>query len=391
MFINIKCGDHKEIVFIGNIYILLSLIYILDQKINYIFNVNGCGFIIIILILIIGNKFYIKRNDFIFIFIFIFYAISSFTLSPCEITYKFIFTIISFPFLYFLLIRGQLNEIVENLYISKFILLSVSLSLIISAILDKFFELDRIARFYYEYSHVALYMAPIIIYRLLSNYKDRIAWFAVAVISIYSFSTTFFIGIILTSIIIIKIYDLKKYSIIILFPLIAFCFFYADHIMDRVTGLFHSTTTADTNLSSLVWLNGFSTAYDYLKITDWLGVGLNMMGCNGPGGIGDYSSLIAIGNNGIVLNYEDGSFAASKIVSELGLFGLFIVGALTLYSLILIARSLKSRPHSGINFLSLAGAISTLICLYVRSAGYYQLHFILALSLLLGQRRGLKF
>jgi len=195
----------------------------------------------------------------------------------------------------------------------------------------------------------------------------------------------------ITLFIIIKTNNLKKFFIVLLLPLILFAFLYSDHIFGRFLGLFHSIDSTDSNLSSLVWLNGFSMAYEYLKLTNLMGIGFNQMGCINFGDIGVYSSLIKQGNNGILLNIEDGSFAASKLISELGFLGLLIVGILTFYSFNSILRALNSKNYLNLNFLILSGSISTLICLYVRSAGYYQLHFILALSLLLSQSKNSNF
>ncbi len=367
------------------IYLLISIIYLLDQKINSIFNINGLGFILLLFILIISNQIHTKPKDLFLICSGLLYIILSICFSPCELSFKLIFSIILLPLLVIIIFGGYLNKLVTNNNISIFLITSVSVSLVLSANLDKFFYLDRIARFYYEYSHVALYIGPFIIYRLFCNYKDKYAWFSLIVIAIYSFSSTLLLGLIPSFLLIIKINKLKKFAIILLLPLIVFSFFYSDHIIDRFLGLFHNASSENTNLSSLVWLNGFSMAYQYLMLTNGLGIGFNQMGCNNYGEIGAYSALIAYGNNGVILNFEDGSFAASKIISELGLAGIFIVSTLTIYSLNVIYKAFAVKNNSFVNYLILAGAISTLLCLYVRSAGFYQLHFIVALSMLLGQ------
>jgi hypothetical protein len=370
-----------------NIFILvIAIIYLLDQRINSVFNTNGIGFILILFILFFLNKFYINKNYIIYIIIAIIYLILSLIISPCNFTVKTILSVILLPFLIALIIGGYLNNIIFDKYISNFIMIAGSLSLIISAGLDQLIFLDRIARFYYEYSHVALYIMPIIMYRLFCNYKDKIAWFSIFIISIFSFSTTFFFGLLCSLFFIIKIYKLKIIPILLILPLITFGFLFNDHVFDRLLGLFYTSSSYETNISSLVWLNGFSMANTYAITTNGLGIGFNQMGCNNTGDIGIHSALITTVNNGTLLNFEDGSFAFSKIVSELGFLGLFLTGALTFYSLNVFYRAFKEKELKKINFLILAGAISTLICLYVRSAGYYQLHFIIALSMLLSQR-----
>ena len=372
------------------ILLAVAILYLLDQRINSIFNTNGIGFILILLIYIFSNKFNVKKNNVIYITILLIYVLITLILSPCSFSIKSILSIILLPALVIFIIGGYLNNIVTDKYISNFIMIAVSTSLIVSAGLDQLFSLDRIARFYYEYSHVALYVMPIIIYRLFCNYKDKLAWLSVFTISIFSFSTTFFIGLILSLFFIINIYKLKIFSVLLILPLILFGFIYYEHVYDRLLGLFHTSNSFESNLSSLVWLNGFSMANEYTTNTNGLGIGFNQMGCNNTGNIGIYSDLIAVGNNGVVLNFEDGSFAFSKIVSEMGFLGFFLTAALTFYSLNVFYRAFNEKELKNINFLILAGAISTLICLYVRSAGYYQLHFIIALSMLLSQRKFLR-
>jgi hypothetical protein len=388
---SININHHEKSIFNNAICIFIAIIYLFDQKINFIFNINGIGFLILLFTYIISYKFNTNRNDIFFIALVLIYIILSFVFSPCELTYKFIFSIILLPFLIIVINSGYLTVLVINNHISNFVLISVSISLIISANLDKIIFLDRYFRFYYEYSHVALYISPIIIYRLFYNYRDSLAWISVVTISVYSFSLTFFISLLVSLFIIARINNFKNFFIILLFPLILFSFLYSDHIITRFVGLFHSIDSIDSNISSLVWLNGFSMAYEYLKLTNGMGIGFNQMGCNNFGDIGGYSYLISQVNSGILLNFEDGSFAASKIISELGFLGLLIVGLLTFYSFNNLLWALNSKNFQNVNLLILSGSISTLICLYVRSAGYYQLHFILALSLLLSQIKNFNF
>ena len=78
----------------------------------------------------------------------------------------------------------------------------------------------------------------------------------------------------------------------------------------------------ETYLSGLVWINGWVMAYDNLVYSNFLGLGFNNMGINPNAGLSFPSHL---GYSYDILNAEDGSFLASKLVSEFGLIGVLIL------------------------------------------------------------------
>lgn len=81
-----------------------------------------------------------------------------------------------------------------------------------------------------------------------------------------------------------------------------------------------------TNMSSLVYVQGWQDAWANLQRTNGLGLGFNMMGCT-P--LPDVPARAILTNTykHPVLNSEDGSILISKLVSETGVIGiLFFVG-----------------------------------------------------------------
>ena len=89
-------------------------------------------------------------------------------------------------------------------------------------------------------------------------------------------------------------------------------------VVDRVSGILD--LNANSNLSSLVFVHGWLLSESYFLSSGGLGLGFNAMGCT-PLADTDVSQwLSVIGMDG--MNYNDGSFIVSKIVSELGVLGL---------------------------------------------------------------------
>jgi hypothetical protein len=242
---------------------------------------------------------------------------------------------------------------------------------------------NRALRLFYENSWIALYISPFIIYRLLSNSKDGYSWMAIVVISIYCFSSTFFI---LMSLLFLVISVKTNKMIYIIFSALLMLLYFSINkiaLIDRFDTFLNYDSSAAGNLSSYVWLNGFSMAYQNFITSSGLGVGLNLMGCTSSSSvIGFLSPVIEKITGGVLLNSEDGSFLSAKLVSELGFLGLLIVLVIVAISIRNIALYIFKKSNSEINLDCIVGSIVMLILLFVRAGGYFQLITILSLSLL---------
>ena len=154
-----------------------------------------------------------------------------------------------------------------------------------------------------------------------------------------------------------------------------------DSFIQRISGVFafNLQNEEQIHLSSMVWLNGWSQAYNYLSETYWIGVGVGNMGQGSFSNLGFYSDFLLY-HLGYVLNQIDGSFAASKIISELGFIGILIVVVATvkIYKKLSIFIYM-SRAGMNPSPLYAAAAIMLFILLFVRSDGYMSIPFFIAI------------
>ena len=177
-------------------------------------------------------------------------------------------------------------------------------------------------------------------------------------------------------------------SAIVLFSLCALIYRFSPGFQARLSGVLNTlvgnNTTTAINLSSLVWLNGWSQATHHFVNSNGLGVGFNQMGCGKYEYSGIFTNIITKLTKGFTLNANDGSFLASKLISEMGALGIVMV-------LLFFTRSirsilaLKNFNHHGCNEYDIARAVggATMISLlFIRSAGYFLLPVILSFSLL---------
>ncbi|MAT79597.1 MAG: hypothetical protein CMD13_02550 [Flavobacteriales bacterium] len=81
-------------------------------------------------------------------------------------------------------------------------------------------------------------------------------------------------------------------------------------------------SSQNTNLTVLVFLQGWDEMFHSIRLTDGFGVGFQNMGNLPPSPI---SKLIKSLSGGFYMNRNDGAFLASKIISEFGFLGIFFV------------------------------------------------------------------
>jgi hypothetical protein len=359
---------------------LLAIIYILDEKINTVLGFNGGGFLfLLILYVLVISHIQLSVSALTFGCVLILYSLFTSYFSPCDFNYK---SALSFalmiPFLLILNIK-TFNKIISTDLISKFLLII----LMISILFNEFLNIDnRFFRFFYENSWTALYASPFIIYRILSNSKDVYSWFAVLVISVFCFSTTFFI--LMSLLFLILLLKSKKLIYFAPFALLSLMYYSFNNIaiMDRVDTILNYDNHTGGNLSSFVWLNGFSMAHHNFITTSGLGVGLNQMGClTETYASGNFSSVIENITGGILLNSEDGSFLSAKLISEFGIFGFLIVLSLLIFAIRNLLIYIFNKSSYSINLDCIVGSIVLLVLLFIRAGGYFQLIVILSLSL----------
>lgn len=273
--------------------------------------------------------------------------------------------------------------------------------LIILSILNllKYFNIYYVPVFN-EPSHFGLYALPLIVYILLLSSKSFFGWLALLTGLISNFSTTLFVGVLLLLFLIYlsTAYQRGTISIIKIIAISAIIIILSlagilrlDDTASRIDGVINSsgiTSANESNMSSLVWLNGWSQAYQTFISTNGLGLGFNQMGCGRFYNIGYYSHLIQDSFDGDMLNSEDGSLLSAKLISEFGILGVVTVTVLVLIALGACKQFIMRKQHdefASFNVVALkaTGAVSVLILLFIRSPGpYFSLQIILTLSLL---------
>jgi len=151
-----------------------------------------------------------------------------------------------------------------------------------------------------EPSHFGLYVLPLITYILLLSSKSFIGWLALFIGLASNFSTTLFVGVLVLLFLLYlsAAYQSHSFSIIKIVSFFTTLLILSlagvlrfDDTASRIDGVINSsgiTSANDSNLSSLVWLNGWSQAYQTLISTNGLGLGFNQMGCGRFYNIGNF-------------------------------------------------------------------------------------------------------
>ena len=337
------------------------------------------------------------------------YLITSLNPNGCSIELKGIFSLGMLGMLLFVVPRSGLHKMVISSSISGTILWMSAFGVLLSASGFSFFSLltglEWRSGFYSEPSHLVLFTLPFFAYRLLNGHVSKSILVIIAIYLFYAFSLSLLVA--LASIFLVKILCTQRaglnlkmmYYLCLIIVSLMFILpeFDTSYVDDRFFGLIgDSGLVGDQveNLSSIVWLNGWSQGYESMTETLGLGLGFNQMACGRFYSVGMFSDIVSslLGGD-TILNAEDGSFMASKLVAELGVIGIFVVG-FVMYRCILIIRRF-TRIKRGLLVgdvdlvtLQVSGAISLLIMLFVRNTGYFSLNVILAFSLLFLDYRG---
>jgi len=143
-----------------------------------------------------------------------------------------------------------------------------------------------------------------------------------------------------------------------------------------------------SNLTSLVWLQGWESVFQGLVSTSGLGVGFQMMGLDQSFTTSLAQKIISIA--GIQLNIHDGGFLFSKLVTEFGLVGLvvcFIYVRMLLRSIIFAVKNNRSKLASEAlsgqakkEMLLQAFIVGFFVEMFFRGTGYFSIGVYLVMS-----------
>ena len=240
-----------------------------------------------------------------------------------------------------------------------------------------------------EPSHLALAISPVLVGLMLAEkFSDQLwGWGGFMLMMALSASATLFIMVTLCFVTALLAKSRTNLSVSMVARVVLLLTFmvglvvytpYRDEFASRVAGL--TQIDASANVSSLVYVNGWEMTLQNLQTTQGLGLGFNRMGCN-PRPESDAGALLEVLGVGD-LNYNDGSFIMSKLLSELGLLGL----AFWAFAMLVLARIvfMKSRRPLGrlpadVHAMLVSGVTVITLGALIRATNYFSGPFVFGL------------
>jgi hypothetical protein len=137
---------------------------------------------------------------------------------------------------------------------------------------------------------------------------------------------------------------------------------------------------SEANISALVYLQGWTQAFIALSYNSGLGVGFELLGSEMSG-----FYALKLSSLGFVLNRADGSFLASKLIGEFGMFGI----AFVIFSTIICSKRLfryfqlthdNTLPFHIRESFAICSSVAFLFQLFLRGTGYFTLPIFLFLN-----------
>ena len=334
---------------------------------------------------------YLYGGLIVMLVIFVYSQIASFA-SPCQGDYVFSFSTTWVLAISWLAIEIQVPHLPKTPLIESNHALTglvlVSLALILSAFgfdLYEFLLQDKVNRpsgLFLEPSHLALYATPLAL-ASIGDSKTRLPGLLLTgLICVLAFSVTIALLFFLILIAFLAhklansgLYTNKRDILLIAIAGTVFIIIflnYGTYNTSRIEGLLNYENT--TNWSSLVYINGWMLAYSSIVHTSGLGLGLGSMGC---------SDFINYNNatlaqtmmplsGGLITNLRDGSFLASKIASELGLFGIVLLS----FTLFHVLKLMLPAIRGNFNLELIGVIILLLVLLFARGLPYFSAIFV---------------
>lgn len=224
-----------------------------------------------------------------------------------------------------------------------------------------------------EPSHYVITCIPFFIYTVLSS-KRFIMFVYLSLMLFLSWKFPSVIMIAATILTLFLILLRAKYNYIMYMFLFLFLSLASKYVIDLgMADYFVSRlnfSLENKNLTALVYIQGWGDLITNLRNTNGIGLGFQLMGTNEPT---EWNKVI-YNISGEYKNISDGSFLASKLISEFGLIG---VGLLLMYAklavecLIKISSELKKNIHNPILLFSSISIVSFSIELFLRGIGYF--------------------
>jgi len=230
-----------------------------------------------------------------------------------------------------------------------------------------------------EPSHYAILITPLLIF-VIKNSKFKFLYLLPSIIlTLLIQNTTLLVGIILAIFVTHRIATRMLFSAILAFILIYGIYSFLpfeysfSYFIDRFTLNYKSNTAS---VSVLVYLSGLERAYLSLLDSTFIGLGFNRLGFVGPKGYyQDVLSNMGLGD----LNLYDGGANSFKLISELGVVGIFIL-LIYLYYFVKSINIIKSTSLRSYQVLLYSYFLAYFIELFVRGVGYFSFNLPFFLS-----------
>lgn len=231
-----------------------------------------------------------------------------------------------------------------------------------------------------EHSHYALVFTPLLLEGCIrARGLARPAWLiAGLLIGVLLQNLTILVGVALIALITAPLWQLAILLFIVTSASLSMDLTYYLSRLDLSTGT--------TNLSALVYIQGYEFIVDSIGLTSGWGLGFQQLGTipmNSPA-----SNVIYALTQGDSLNVYDGGFGASKVVSEFGVIGiactLYFIGAVCVLAIRLRRMALTAMAPVQATVLPYCFIVGFTVEMLVRGVGYFSATvFMLMVSFLL--------
>lgn len=173
----------------------------------------------------------------------------------------------------------------------------------------------------------------------------------------------------------------KVYLCLLTIPPLMLCSWWAVELFggELIAGYFGSRldlSSETKNLTALVYQQGWLDAWNSLLETAGFGLGFQMLGTNQPNEV----SVRIMYLFGKEFNREDGGFLAAKIISEFGVFGVFLVLAYLYFILSYALLGRRKTSQNNMDSLLSACIFGFLVEFFFRGYGYFSPGLVLVAS-----------
>ncbi|HHP0481233.1 TPA: hypothetical protein ACRZ2J_003005 [Vibrio campbellii] len=284
-----------------------------------------------------------------------------------------------------LILQNQ-NNIVKPIKISAILLLFFGfLSLLFKVNTFGFENYSKSVFFFYEPSHYALVLNPILL-ASMSFFKEKekiLIIIFVLTLGLLIPSLILILTFLLSLVLTFKGKRLFAITTSLLFALslsLIWTGYDISYFLDRI-----SLTTDTNNLSALVYLQGWVDAGSSLFDTNFVGLGFQNAGTNSE----NWVNYKIYELSGKFMNRNDGSFTASKLISEFGILGCLLVFT-SIFLIINEVKKIKSDSGNHVDKIASGFIVSYVIELLFRSAGYFTIGtFFLFVGIILVFKSGI--